>query len=232
MQKMINPLFKLLAGMHPITNAIANFVDDYKNEGQFAEISQELNLIKQHLGILPYLLNEDEIKLIDVFLAYSEKYKMPLYLTPLTIDDLIAKTDFVDEQVSIFIEKLENESFIKRGDTWTPDFTLEYSIFYKSDLISQLFSKAANYDAILDLVIKYLMDEKNIEDKYNISVEKIMKDLPLDHFLINPILWHLQEEEIISYDKQLPPSYLVTNYFSLNNRGNLDRFSKRLLRKN
>lgn len=231
MQKMINPLFKLLAGMHPMTNAIANFVDDYKNEGQFAEISQELNLIKQHLGILPYLLNEDEIKLIDVFLAYSEECGMPLYLTPLTIDDLIAKTDFIDEKVRIFIEKLENESFIKRGDTWTPDFTLEYSIFYKSNLISQLFSKAANYDAILDLVMKYLMDEKNIEDKYNISVEKIMNEVTLNHFFINPILCHLKEEGVISYDKQLPPTHSITNYFSLN-REKLDKFSKRLRGKN
>lgn len=230
MQKMINPLFKFLAGMNPISNAIVNLVDDYKNEEQFSKINEELNLIKQRLGILPYLLNTDEIKLIDVFLAFSEECKKPLYLAPLTINDLMAKTGFLGEKIKRLIETLENENFIKRGDAWTPDFQLEYSIFYKSDLITQLSSQAVNYYDILDLVIKYLRDEKNIEDKYNISIEKIMKDVTLNHFLINPILWHLQEEEIISYEKQLPPSHLITNYFSLN-RGKLDKFSKRLLGK-
>ncbi|MFA5427732.1 MAG: hypothetical protein WC279_05950 [Sulfurimonas sp.] len=226
MNNIINPIFESIPeSLIPAYGIYKNYQRDKKLELH----DEEITYIKEILGLSTYELNDNELKIINVFLTQSEVEELNLDCIRFTLEQLIEKTNLNQELIQSTLLNLESEEFVKVKNGMY--FKLDYSIFIKSDLISKIFLGAINYYLILNLTVDSLINIQNNNGYIQLNVDEFISEHNLNYFFVNPILLHLKYENIIGYDTLHIPTILLTNSFVITNQAKLLKFKKQLILK-
>lgn len=226
----INDIFQFLAQNKPLLEALGTIygiVKNYQRDKNLASHDKELLYIKNVLGLTTYELTDNQLKIIDIFLDKSAKYNHTINWIDIDFDELKEKTNINQQELESELQELESESFITINRNYE-EYKLSYDIFLDSDLIYKLSDKSTDYYMILRMVIDILLQ---IDDKgriTEINVEKFMEEHSLNHFFINPLMYHLKKLDIIEYEESLQPSCLLDTYFYFEGKAKLLKLNKQL----
>lgn len=226
MNNIINPIFESIS-----ESLIAPYgiFKNYQRDKKLELHDKEITYIKEILGLSTYVLNDNELKIINVFLTQSEVEELNLDCVRFTLEQLIEKTNLNQELIKTALLQLESEEFIETTNNMY--FQLDYSIFIKADLISKIFLGATNYYIILNCVVDSLINIQNNNKHMQVNVNEFISEHNLNYLLINPILLHLKYENIIEYDTLYIQTILLTNSFFITNQAKLLNFKKQLILK-
>jgi hypothetical protein len=226
MNNIINPIFESI--LEKLITPYGIF-KNYQRDKKLELHDKEITYIKEIIGLSTYELNDNELKIINVFLTQSEVEELNLDCIRFTLKQLIEKTNLNQELIQSTLLNIESEEFVKVKNGMY--FKLDYSVFIKSDLISKIFSGATNYYIMLNYIVDSLINIQNNNKYIQVNVKEYISEHNLNYFFVNPILLHLKYENIIEYDTLYIQTILLTNSFFITNQAKLLKFKKQLILK-
>ncbi len=229
----INSLFELLSSYEPTIKALTtvySIVDNYQRDKKLEFFDKEIVYIKEHLGLSSYELNDNELKIMDIFLSESEQKNKTLIVITSTFNELIEKTNFNEQILRDVLLNLKSENFIEenRGINNNIEYKLNYFVFEKSNLVEKISSNATNYYSILNFTVDKLLEMDSNGAYIDVDVNRFMNEHSLNHFFINPIMIHLESKDIIEYYGSQPSSILINDQFYVKDKSKLLKYRKQL----
>lgn len=198
-----SPIFNFLESLEPYTKVASTaygMLVNYRQNKKIESVENDVQNIKDILGLNEVILSDNELKIISIFIEED-------------IDDLLISLesyDFFDVQ-----KCLSNNS----------DYRLKYEIFINSNLLQNIFNKAMTYSELFKLSVNFIYDNYRKEDI--LYTNKLIEEISLNNFLINPILYHLDLIGVIKLSKIMPKPYLIADE-SILNKANLMKLHRSL----
>jgi len=213
----INPIFEN-ESYFKTASAVLGFIKNYKQDTSIEQLENEIKNIKSILELDNIKLNDIELSIVNLFINKSvEKYQA---IDRISIEDTFFNSSLKYDTDDILksLEILESYNFIERNSYFNPKiyylYNLKYDIFFKSNLIEEIFKKSLTYIDITNMVLNYLI--KNYKNNEGVKMETILNDLTLDTLLLNPILYRLNKYKAIKFSKIMPSNDLVVHYLFVN----------------
>jgi len=235
MVSIINPIIQSVASYEPIMKSLLTgygIVKNYQRDKKLEYHDKELALIKEKLGLNTYSISDDELKVINTFLIQSEQIDRNLKLVDINFENLKKETNFKEERLKEILLNLESEEFI--NITRIPnskEYKLNYSIFYKSNLIEKMYSNSISYFDILNIIIDKLLNTDSDSSDMLIYVDKFIEKHSLNSFLINPIIVHFELLNIIKESHLETGSCILVKSYICIDKAKLIKYNKQLLNK-
>jgi len=197
---------------------VAGVIQNYKQDTKIEILENEIIHIKKLLDIEVFLLNDNELKIINIFITQALLQNQSIDRVPIDRNTIFNLLELDKDTIINSLEFLKSHDFIKRdiddeeiGDH--PLYKLNYEVFYQSDLIEQMFNKSMTYFDITVKVINYLND--NYQDNDSITMKTLLNDLTLNTLLLNPILYKLNQYEAIQFSPVITKEDFIVKSFTI-----------------
>lgn len=212
-----SPIFSFLESLEPYTKTATtalSVISNYRRDKKIELLEEDVKKIKDILGLSEISLSDDELKIISIFIEEAEKRNY-------TIDGVYIKyNEFkkldVSEDLDDLLISLESYNFFNVQKFLNNDsnYSLKYEIIINSNLLQKMFNDSLTYSELFKLVVNFIYENYRKEDI--LYTNKLMEEISLNNFLINPILYHLDLIGVVNLSKTLGNPEIIATHSILN----------------
>ncbi len=209
-------IFSFLEPFEPYTKAVSSalgMITNYRQNKKIESVENDISKIKSILGLKEVKLNENELKVVSMFIEQSEKTNHSIdntYMHYSKLQELELEDDLDDVLLS-----LESYGFfnVRRTLSSSSHYVLNYKIFINSNLIQSIFNESVTYSELFRLVVNHIYEHHRRDTV--IYTYKLMEEITFNNSLLNPILYHLDFIGVIKLNRALGDVDIVAKHFLL-----------------
>lgn len=197
-------IFSFLEEFEPFTKSASTvwgMITNYRQNKKIESVENDVSKIKTVLGLKEKKLTDDELKIISLFIKRGEERNYSTHLIPIDYSEFneLNITDDLDD----LLLTLESYRFldVERFISGESHYRLNFITYINSNLIQSIFSESITYSELFRLVVNHIYENHRKEDI--IYTHKLIEELSLNNFLLNPILYHLDLIDVIEMSKTL-----------------------------
>ena len=182
--------------------AFIGVISNYRQNKSINKNAKEIQQIKNKLGLSQIEIRNKDMFLIKFFIDEVVKSNQTLENIFLTEEEIFNKLDNVNKsELSESLLELDSFGFFDKDYILSVGnrYSLKYSLFYTSNYIEKISEGSCSYLELFVTVTNYL--EKNSSNNIDVNVQDIIEKLPINEFLLNPILYHLNELGVVKLSK-------------------------------
>lgn len=207
------PIFSFLEKFEPYTKAVSSalgMITNYRQNKKIESVENDISKIKSILGLKEVKLNENELKVLSLFIKKAEEKDYATHLISIDyseFNELDISGDLDDVLITLESYRfLDVQRFLNGG----AHYKLNFITYINSNLIQSIFSESITYSELFRLVVNYIYENHRKEDI--IYTNQLIEELTLNIFLLNPILYHLDLIGVIKLSKTLGNTKIVASH--------------------
>lgn len=209
-------IFGFLSSFEPYTKMATSafgMITNYRQNKKIESVEKDVSKIKDVLGLKETNLSDDELKIISLFIMKSEEFNRSINLVTMEYDDFVNIS--VENSIDDILMYLESYNFlnVERFISGESHYKLKYEVFINSDLLQKVFNDSMTYSELFRMVVNFMFD--NYRRDNILDTHKILEELTLNNFLLNPILFHLDNIGVIKLIRTFGKNDLIADSFSL-----------------
>ena len=191
-------IFSFLEPLDPyskVATTVYGMLANYRQNKKIESVEEDISKIKAVLGLDEINLSDNELKVSALFIKKSEQSN------DATGSISIAYVEFVkldlNEDIDDVLMYMESYGFLDVNTCMSGEsfYKLNYTIFMNSNLLHNIFNQSMTYSELFRLVVDHIYNNYRRENA--VQTNQLIEELSLNGFLLNPILYHLDQLGVI-----------------------------------